>query len=679
MRKINYILLSTLLLLYACGDPEEAPLEIGHMDQGSAVANHRINILNEAIRITGSSASKSEAPPNYISEAESSPSFDCSEEITEAFSGNKKVDNKKTVCLAEGVSFNGTVELKGGTFVIKGNATLSGINGNKGKIVITETGSLTMTGLSINNNFEIENYSNSLNVGAVTVSGEFTNHGKISVSSTKVNGGGDFKNTGEMTVLNNFMANNDVENEGKMTIDGDLTINGGAEFDNDCQLIVKGDLQINKTLNNKSYVRVDGALTLNGGAKIEFESQAYLIANSLSLSGSFEGPKRDYARVDISTITVINWGAKVTKKIDINDPDGIETNNGSIDSSVTFDQSVSISETDCNPGSVVPLASPEYTLVADIAVPSLGGNSLSATDVFFDDGFAFISYHLNGAEYSGAIDILNLATINAPRFSMNYTNTTREFNAVTMRNDKVYLAGQRSIDESGFTDNSTRGATLFIADFLGTNVLDATSSWQEIPMPSFSGNAIHLLDDDKLLFASGASSGGFFEVNTSNSKIVKSEVKDHAKYVNGSDEFQLKLVGGIGNAKLLISKDGSQKEVDLGASTMPQDGKNVVAFYDDFAYVTLGSNGLVVVNLKTFEVVDKYKPETPGLTNGVAVDKDFIYLANGESGLLLLRRGTLEYYGQYKYNGSANSVEVFDNVILIANGVGGVKLLLRTE
>ena len=678
MKKLKYILFSLSFLYVSCSERETVPAVIDQLDQGNAVSNERISILNERITISGSNTQNSE-PASMAMAISASPSFDCSEVITSDFSGNKKVDNKKTVCLAEGVSFSGTVELKGGTFVVNGDAIITGVNGNKGKIVVTETGSLTLSNLTINNNFEVENYSNALDINDITVSGEFINHGNITVSSVSVNGGGDFKNTGEMIIQNNFTASNDIDNEGKMTVKGDLTINGGVDFENDCQLIVEGNLQNNKTLKNKGYVRVDGSLTVNGGAKVELDEQTYLIATNLILSGSIEGENGDYARVDILGTSTINWGSKITKKIDFNDADGIEVKNGNFDSDVTFDQAISINETACNPGSIAPLLNPAYTLVADIAVPSQEGNVLSATDVFFNDDFAFISYHLNGAEFSGAIDMLNLTSVNSPSFSMNYINSVREFNALAVSNDKVYLAGQRNIDESGYTDNGTKGATLFIADILGGNVLEEPSSWEEIPMPSFSGNGVHLLSENQLLFASGATGGGFFEVNTATDEISKSEVKDYAKYVSGNDNYKLKLVGGFSNAKLLVETDGSQKEIDLGVSAIPENGKNVIAYFGNTAYITLGSNGIVVVDLERSEVLKHYMTDKVGLTNGVAVDDDFVYLANGESGLLLLRRESLEFYGQYKYDGSANSVEVFDNVILIANGTGGVKLLIRTE
>jgi len=241
------------------------------------------------------------------------------------------------------------------------------------------------------------------------------------------------------------------------------------------------------------------------------------------------------------------------------------------------------------------------------------------------------------------------------------------------------LAGQRSKEESGYTANSTNGALLYVVDVVSGDQLENSIDWQEIPMPSFSGNSVDKIDNNTLLFASGASGGGFFEVNLQSGSITASEGENYAKYVEVVDGVKYKLVGGNGNASLIIEGNSGVTTIDLGASAMPVDGKNVIAVYDNKAYVTLGENGLVIVSLATNEVVGSYNYDGPGLANGVAVDEDFIYLANGQSGLILLRRRSLEYYGQYKYDGSANLVDVTDNVILIANGIGGVKLLLRNQ
>ena len=55
----------------------------------------------------------------------------------------------------------------------------------------------------------------------------------------------------------------------------------------------------------------------------------------------------------------------------------------------------------------------------------------------------------------------------------------------------------------------------------------------------------------------------------------------------------------------------------------------------------------------------------------------YVYLANGKSGLHILKKDKLEEVGNYNYDGSANYVAAKGNLILVANGTGGLKVIVR--
>jgi hypothetical protein len=657
MKKIVFGYLAAMLI-FSCQEAEDVIPEIKIYDQ--SVDNGRISILNQSIQLLKEVNFAGEANLGSVMMGEiESPSFDCGESITEAFSGNKKVDKNKIVCLEAGVNFNGSLDMKGGTFVIKGNAVITSIKGDRGTIVVLESGSITMGKLHLKHDFE------------------FLNYGTVTVSSVTNQSTGKFENIGVLTVDGDFNSHRDFENFGFFNVIGDLKLEAEAIFENQCTVIVEGDFKNNKTFINNGYVEVQKTMTVTGKGVIQFKPQSYIVTENLKLDGTLQGSSNDYARIDVRSNSTMGGGSKVIKNLSFNDFDGIEVNNGTFDESVTMNDSFSIIVTDCNPGPFVEPLNPEYTLVANINTPIVDGSVLSATDVAYNNGLAFISYHLNGSEFGGAIDVLNMAAINAPYFNMNFVDSKREFNAITFSGSTLYMAGQRNVDESKYSSNDTRGAVLYSTDLDGQNQLSPLEDWTEIPMPSYSGNSVDILPGNKVQFASGASNGGFFTVNMNSETITNSTNMDFAKSVTSNNGVKVMLAGGSGEAHLIIDNNGSIQNIPLGKSAMPTDGKNVVVLNEDRAYVTLGKNGLVVVNINTGEVINEYNPDKPGLTNGVAVDKDFVYLANGESGLLLLRKNSLEFYGQYKYPGSANLVEVSNNVILIANGRGGIKLLQR--
>lgn len=682
MRKpiIAFFLVGMAVL--ACRESEETPYKpFEQIKSGEETQNDRITYLNEKVTLRVREPIGSTASPNNLTfdSPESSPAFDCDEAIDSAFEGNKRIDNRKVVCLEQDVSFDGILELRGGTFVIKGTANLSAINGNRGKIVITETGSLTIDNINLNNNFELINYGDELTSNALRVSGDFVNHGSISIGALDVNGSGKFENTGSLVVRSNLINNKEVKNKGILEVKSNLVINGGGKLVNECKLLVEGNLTNNKTFENKAYVEVAGTTTVNGGGKIKFEPQAYWYTQELVLNGTLEGHNRQYARVDIASTSTINGGARVTRRLDINDENGFETNRGRFDGTVTINGTLEIAATACNPGPKVTPLNPEYTLVADIVVPELLGDKLSATDVAYHNGVAMVSYHKNGSAFGGAIDVINLSTVNAPGFNMNYISESREFNAISFNGTSVYMAGQRDIETSGYTENNTKGAVLYTTSLNAAGTFNPELDWVETPMPSFSGNSVQAVENGEVLFASGATGGGFYRLSRQGQQIQEALPADNAKFLTMEGNTLVGLVGGVGNAKLIVSRNGSVYEIDLGERANPVDGKNVIVMEDNKAYATLGENGLVVADLIERKVIGRYNPELPGLSNGVAVDNDFIYLANGQSGLLLLRKDNLEFYAQYEYEGSANLVEITDNIILIANGSGGVKLLIRSE
>lgn len=680
MKKVRTTLLIGLIaILGSCSDSPFEDISIfEEIKSGNEVESSRISIVNQKIGLE--SENENAAFPGFnisSSKAEfNAAEYSCNEEVTNS-TNRIQVNNNKTVCIPAGVTFSGSLGIQGGTVVVYGTARPSNIYGSGGTIVIADEGTFTTSNFNVNNRFIIENYGDLSVNNSINISGEITNFGSIEASKIQLNGGGKFQNEGFVSLSNDFQANVSFDNEGTIEVGKNFTINGGAEVDNSCKILIGGDLTVNRTLRINGYVSAEGNITVNGGSLIYLNEQSYLIGENLTLNGRIEGSNDGFARVDIEDRTIINGGGRISGKIDFNDQNGIETNRGTITGEVSRNGNISISKTACNPGTPVVLINPEYTLVADISVPDYNSTNLSATDVTYSDGLAFISYHLNGAEFAGALDVLNLGNINSPSFTYNYKNEAREFNAIRYDSDRIIMAGQRNVDESGFSTNGTQGAVLFTAEIINEDQIEESANWSEIPMPSFSGNSIGMINDNSVLFASGASGGGFFEVNLNSGTITNTIEEDFAKYVQIVDDTKYHLIGGNGNAELNVDQNGVSQTIDLGKSAIPTDGKNVIDIYDGKAYVSLGENGIVVVNLSTNEVVGEYTYEGEGLANGLAVDEDFVYIANGQDGLILVRRQNLEYYGRYKYDGSANLVEIVDNIILIANGTGGVKVLTR--
>ncbi len=64
-------------------------------------------------------------------------------------------------------------------------------------------------------------------------------------------------------------------------------------------------------------------------------------------------------------------------------------------------------------------------------------------------------------------------------------------------------------------------------------------------------------------------------------------------------------------------------------------------------------------------------------TNSISLDDEYIYLANSNDGLSIIERGDISVVaGQISYSGSTNHAETNGKIIVVANGIDGVKFLV---
>ena len=242
---------------------------------------------------------------------------------------NLTIDKETTACVTGNISGNLTLN-KDSKITICGNATLSNINTNGGGdfvIIISESGTLTMNSLNINNKVTVIN-NGVLNVsGSINVNETFTNNGTVNTSGFNVNGSAKVINSGTINNSNSLNVNNDFDNFGKLNIAGNMAINGGAVFYNGCQLNVSGNLHVNGDLTNQAFVKVTGRTTFNGGSNSSLNNESIIVTRDLTVN-SQKLQSDGTGVIKVSGDTQINNNSKTTQGfIDICDDNGIETNN----------------------------------------------------------------------------------------------------------------------------------------------------------------------------------------------------------------------------------------------------------------------------------------------------------------------------------------------------------------
>lgn len=286
----------------------------------------------------------------------------CDETISSGTYSKLTISNNKTYCIQSGsnVTVSNKIEFKGGTLIVCGNLTSSKYqaDNNGGDFVISSGGTLSLGNANMDK--DIDNF---INFGTVSIPGttsiqdmNFENQGIMNISGNVNINTEDFFNTNILNIAGSLNNNEEGYNSGTLTISGHFNNNGNSEFTNDCKLIITGNFNQNDVFNNNdnAYVQVGQNTTFNGSSETNMGVQSLISTANLTINDELIGPSVLGAKIDIAGTTNINGSGDITGYIDICDADGIENNNGTIGSNVTFDCSTYIPTTNCNPGSGTP-------------------------------------------------------------------------------------------------------------------------------------------------------------------------------------------------------------------------------------------------------------------------------------------------------------------------------------
>ena len=332
-----------------------------------------------------------------------------------------------------------------------------------------------------------------------------------------------------------------------------------------------------------------------------------------------------------------------------------------------------------------------FVLIADVASPVRSGErTLSATHVSLNNYHAYVSYHYNEPNdapssqdlYEGQVEILDVSNPTKPVIKAAATTDVADFN--TMNIDYSSNDANQTL-WIGATDFNIGGAIYELN--LTNNELDANSVL--IRHKAKDGHSVNgiVRASDYLFASAGRSSGGSYMFDTNSMNLLHFNAYKNAKYVvaTGTDAGEKLVVLTSGeNAQLLvyaIDEDMTLlNTINLG-TIEPETGKSVIYVKDGLCWVSMGYAGLKAFDLVSGEIVHTLTITGPAVTNGVAMDDDFIYVANGTGGMYICEaiegQQELDVLEVYNYGASANYINVQNNLIFIANGREGLKILRR--
>ena len=273
----------------------------------------------------------------------------CDEEVTST-SRSITVEGGKTYCITN--SFEGDVTFRGdgGILRICGSATLKNLNKNGNAaltIQVASSGILNTSNLNLNGDARLENWGIFNYAGNFSLSGIFENNGSANISGLNINSGAKITNNGQLNISGDFNNNAEAINNGTFIVSGHFNNNGRSTFLNNCKIVTTGNFFQNSDFDNYGYLSVGGLFTINGGSETDLYDQAMIVTQNFMLNDNINGVGT-YSSISIAQSTTINGSGSITGNLDICDANGIERNNGSIASTITyFENYIPISA--CNP------------------------------------------------------------------------------------------------------------------------------------------------------------------------------------------------------------------------------------------------------------------------------------------------------------------------------------------
>lgn len=317
-------------------------------------------------------------------------------------------------------------------------------------------------------------------------------------------------------------------------------------------------------------------------------------------------------------------------------------------------------------------------LRAEIDPPVLNDQELRATHVDIVSGFAYVSYNVEGQPYMGGVEVFDVSNPTRPRIISQALFSGTDVSAVAYSNQRIYLA-EATTDE-GF-------ATPAALEEIFLEGEELTDSSRRVDLPSYVATGVAVVDGG-VYVTSGTgeeAEGGLTILSQQSLEVLVTDIFDDARDVDYNQSEVVVLQGTPGRLRIYNRESGDLvRTFESGGADIPE-SKSTIEVLHDRVYMAAGNEGMKVVSLTDGSIIDALDPVVledvdPELTvtNAVTVNEDLVLMANGEAGVYVaaLSDDGMELLGFMNFEStSANYVKSQDNVIFVASGMGGLKIL----
>jgi hypothetical protein len=333
----------------------------------------------------------------------------------------------------------------------------------------------------------------------------------------------------------------------------------------------------------------------------------------------------------------------------------------------------------------------QLTEVGEILPPTVDGHVVQANDIDIYGKTAVVAYNFAGDVFAGAVQVIDFTQPDRPRLVSEVLFRNADVTSVLLHGNNVYV-GQ------GSADPALRTPALLEEFELGAAGLAPTDRWLDMPSWVVTDLARH---GTYVVASVGARDGGVALVDRTGSdlRVVSFAAEDDVRGIDPPDDQSIAAVCGTRPRLGVHGLPGMQM---LHTTTVEgynnPDAKGTIELHDSICYMGAGDGGFqvrrpdgVLLAALHHEDFSKLRPEDM-VTNAVSVQGELAFVAGGALGIQVVKVAGarswavgggpdpdgLEVLGQLGFEDgmSSNMVKSANNVMVVAAGLGGIKLVV---
>lgn len=335
----------------------------------------------------------------------------------------------------------------------------------------------------------------------------------------------------------------------------------------------------------------------------------------------------------------------------------------------------------------------ELTLVAEVESPVVGGEVVQATSVSVRNPESIVvSYNDRGATRRGAVDRIRRRG-RRYELSASVAFADADISAVDVDGSQLYAAQATDAEGFPFPAAVERLRLRGLGIQLEENTRTALSSFA----------ATSVLEAGGFVYVTTGDDGDLFALDPDDLSVLAQHPLDDARWVARDEERgRLVVVQGTPGRVSVFEEGASGGSLTLldsfgfPGADVPE-SKSTVDVADGKAFVAAGPEGVQIVCLEDGRLlgsVPRPDPAVVGLppevvvTNAVTVDGNVMFISNGEAGVYVAvsdrdfgasgcddQEITVLGHLRFGDRESVNHVDLEGDVLLVAGGLGGVKIV----